>query len=113
MKKEFPTVEELVAIFKSRGWRPVNKNPRIFMGAEKEAVEQGQCCIIPALLVYEGIFDDIYEDPDFEKANPYYATEEKYGKDVWAGFDGLGKMTSSEKVYQLSKNLRKELEKIS
>ena len=104
MKEKLPTVKELVQIFEDRNWGPAFDTD--YAGAEREAVNVGKCCIIPALLVYEGKFDEVYDNPDFEDGMPYAVLKEKYGDHIWCGFDGQPAYSSKNAVYQLGRDLR-------
>ena len=104
MRSEFPTVAELVDIFEARDWAPKTG----IAGADAENVSRGQCCMIPALLVFEGLFDEVFQN-GVEVKCPYIILQSKYGDFIYDGFDGIDAPGCEPEVHKLGVDLRNSL----
>lgn len=106
--KPIPTVDQLEAIFKERGWEPVVGTA----GATQAGVAQGKCCAIPAVIAYY--------DPEFNFTDPkndnLYKCAKNFGVHtvpLWSAFDGSKREDRFEdeaiKWFRLGRELRKRL----
>jgi len=86
--RPMPTVEQLVQVFKDRGWKPT---PRV--GAMQSLVHEGRCCAVPALIaIADPEWLDKFTECDMELTpmDIYGKVRSEYGREaglIHYGFD--------------------------
>ena len=101
--KELPTVDELVQVFIDNNWKGKKYND----ACNRQAVERGEVCAIPALIKFSG------EEFDFETNDGLYSQVENiYSVQAHSLYLGFDTKCKGNKISELAANLRIKLEEL-